>query len=163
MSTKVDCSKWYNKYILVAWFPKYFVCKQSTSTPNPSTGCDCDVTKWVCPLQSHGTEAEVDQWLFNGGAPECGLSPDVRFQLMRPSGQAWAYGPFADAGLLEFRNGGAEMRLKCGPFEGQWYHFVGSSDHESWDTIEPHKVGEWISTASTTGPKFVYYKPIEKI
>jgi len=125
----------------------------------PAATCGCDLTKpLVVPLvPRHGvSEADVDLWLRDGGASECGGMPeDIRFVLLRPSGNSWCYAPFAKSGLVEYSNG--KIKAKCGVFEGQRYHPVYKSAHDQGTHMPGTKIIPF-QRQDLNGENFIYFE-----
>ena len=132
----------------------------AAATPSP-TGCSCDLSKpLVVPLAQHGNETQVNQWLGAGGAPECGNSGlrDVRFDLLRPSGQTWGYAPFYSSGCLDYSADGNQVRFQCVKFEGQNYHFVGYASTEQLSGRIQAKPNTWINYVEAGHGMFAYWE-----
>ncbi len=118
-----------------------------------------DVSKpLTMPLRSHGTEAQVDKWLADGGAPECGLiSPDIRAQLVRPSGKTWGYAPFWKSGaFLGLKDG--KVSFKDVTFEGQTYTFIGYSAGDHLNEATKAKAGDSIKYVEAGHGMFTYWE-----
>jgi hypothetical protein len=126
-------------------------------------GCKCDLTKPLAvPLAQHGNESQVNIWLQNNGAPECGgtgMPIDVRFRLERPSGNSWSYAPFAKAGLVTYKDG--KLTARCGEFEGQMYHCYYMSAHNQGTHMEGVKIVSG-QAVERNGLTFVYYQARDK-
>jgi len=118
-----------------------------------------DVSKpLTMPLRSHGSEAQVDKWLEDGGAPECGLiSPDIRAQLVRPSGKTWGYAPFWKSGaFLGLKDGKVSFRDVS--FEGQTYTFIGYSAGDHLNEATKAKAGDSIKYVEAGHGMFTYWE-----
>ena len=111
------------------------------------------------PLQSHGSEAQVDQWLKDGGAPECGgISPDCRAMLVRPSGNTWGYAPFWQSGACLGLDKDGNIAFKDTSFEGQNYFLLGWSVHENLDTVTPLKSGVRTKYQNDGHGMFIFFE-----
>lgn len=98
-------------------------------TPAPDKPATGPLAVPLVPI--HGAdEAAIDAWLAAGGAPECdGGIPQVRFQLLRPSGKSWSYAPFRSSGCVASYADG-KLVIKDVEFEGQLYRLVYQSHHD---------------------------------
>lgn len=135
------------------------VVKPKPPVENKKQACDCDLSKPLAvPLQQHGSEAEVDEWLRWEGAPECGGMPaGIRYQLLRPSGKSWSYAPMAASGLIQYNADADQITVRCGVFEGQMYHPVYKSKHDQGT----HMTGTVITPGFCMpflGENFIYFQ-----